>query len=235
MAEQVTVTTRMLSLVDRWHATSDRRAVFLQCYLLMTENMLDAIAAAQFADPPWVEQLLHRFAGYYFDALAIYERDPAQTPPVWRVTHDAARDPDALLLQHLLLGINAHINYDLVLTLVDMLDARWQALPSARRRERYDDHCHVNRVIAATVDAVQDDVLERVNPRLDLLDKMLGPIDEWLASHMISHWREEVWHHAVQILETPDPAARARLCRDVEAHTLQRARRILIGEDLHRL
>ncbi len=72
--------------------------------------------------------LLHRFADYYFDALDAYDADPARTPAVWRVAHEATRAPRTSAVQHLLLGLNAPINYGLVRTLVDVLEPEWARL-----------------------------------------------------------------------------------------------------------
>jgi hypothetical protein len=66
--------------------------------------------------------LLHRFADYYFDVPDAYEQDRSATPAVWLLARDAAGKSDTMVLQNLLLGINARINHDLVLTLVHALD-----------------------------------------------------------------------------------------------------------------
>lgn len=39
----------------------------------------------------------------------------------------------------------------------------------------------MNRIIAGTVDEVQDAVLERYAPAMDLVDKLLDPLDECLT------------------------------------------------------
>ncbi|MGD2078234.1 MAG: DUF5995 family protein, partial [Chloroflexota bacterium] len=115
----IQTTERMDSLIDEWQRREDRRVDFLRCYRLMTGNMLLAIEKGEFHDGPWVRQLLDHFADYYFVALANYDDDRPETPPVWSAAHRAAIEPDTLILQNLLLGINAHINYDLVFTLYD--------------------------------------------------------------------------------------------------------------------
>ena len=51
------------------------------------------------------------------------------------------------VLQNLLLGINAHINYDLVLTIYDMPAPEWERLTEEQRRRRFQDHCTVNVII----------------------------------------------------------------------------------------
>lgn len=217
----------MASQVQEWQACDDRRAIFLDSYLRMTRNMLAALAAAEFQDAIWVERLLDRFAGYYFDALAAYDRADPATPPVWQVAHDAAAAPDTMTLQNLLLGVNAHINYDLVLTLVEVLAPEWATLAETERHTRYVDYTHVNDVIARTVDVVQDEIVVRATSVLRLVDNLLGPVDEWVTEKVIGEWREEVWCHAAAMLDISDPAAREQQRQAVEAATLRRAELML--------
>ena len=129
-------------------------------------------------------------------------------------------------LQRLLLGVSAHINYDLVLTLVDILDAEWAKLDADGHAARYADYCHVNAIIGQTIDAVQDQVLDPAMPVMELIDVLMGPVDELLVSHVITHWRETVWQSAVALLNTADADARTRIVHGVENHTLTIARRL---------
>ena len=188
---------------------------------MMTRNMLSAIGQREFRDALWVDRLLRRFADYYFVALDAYELEPASAPAVWQLAHNTTRNPSAPPLQQLLLGVNAHINYDLVLTLVDLLAPEWEALSDGQRADRYADHCHVNDIIGRTIDAVQAQVLEPATPLLDIVDKIMGPLDEWLISRLIGSWRETVWQNATRLLETQEPSEQARLIHQVEEDTLK--------------
>lgn len=217
------VVSKMLAQVENWEQSADSRAVFLRCYMMMTENMLAGIEQGEFTDPAWVERLLNRFADYYFVALEAYDQDPASTPAIWRLAHLSTADAQVVALQKLLYGVNAHINYDLVLTLVDLLEPEWAALSEAQRLQRYTDHCAVNAVIGRTIDAVQDQVLEVSMPSMEFIDKLLGPLDELLISRLISQWREVVWESAVRLLNSTDPSDRHKIIQLVEADALRKA------------
>jgi hypothetical protein len=222
------VTTRMQSLIQQWNEHADNRALFLNCYLLMTNNMLAAIDRREFDDPAWVDQLLCRFADYYFNALEAYERDPATTAAVWRLAHDAARNPDLTAIQKMLAGISAHINYDLVLALADVLRPEWDNLTDDRRAARYADHCRVNAVIGRSIDAVQDQVLDPAMPIIKIVDRLMGPLDEMMMSRLIAHWRDVVWQNAARLLDLDDDLARARLIHQIEGEALGLGRLICI-------
>lgn len=137
-----------------------------------------------------------------------------------------------MVIQNLILGVNAHINYDLVLAMVDMLDSEWPRLDEAVRQERYEDYCLVNDIIGETIDNVQDLVLERYDPRLDIIDKLLGPLDELLTSSLIRQWRGEVWENALRMLELTSVDERERLRIDIEAASIRKADFIMHGPDL---
>ncbi len=218
------VITRMHRQAFDWEQCGDRRSIFLACYSMMTENMLRALESGRFHDRVWAERLLHVFADYYFVALQAYEKDPASAPAVWRHAHEASCSQKLHVLQHLFLGINAHINYDLVLTVVDMLRPEWDQLDPAQRQRRYEDHCLVNLVIAETIDVVQDQVVERYDPVMGLFDRLLGRVDEWMLSRLITRWRQGVWDMAMRLLAARDAAAAENIRREVEKETMEIAR-----------
>lgn len=224
MSDHPTAIQRMTVQIRAWEEVGDARATFLSCYALMTGNMLAALEAGQFHDGAWVRRLLEHFADYYFRALADYDADPAAAPAVWRCAHDAACEGRVAAIQNLLLGVNAHINYDLVLATADLLTAEWHALPPATRQQRQEDYNRVNDIISHTIDAVQDTILERREPALDVLDRLLGPVDEWLISREITRWRTAVWMFAIERVEMVDAEQREQQRQAVEETTLRLTR-----------
>lgn len=229
MPDDPVITKRMSEIISRWEKKGDRRAIFLGCYALMTGNMLMAARNDFFQDSVWVKRLVHYFAGYYFDALEAYERSAGEAPAAWRLTHDAAGDSETKVLQNLLLGINAHVNYDLGLSVTDLLDSEWPALTEGQREARYHDYYLVNQIIADTVDSVQDQVVERYSPVMEIVDALFGPLDEWLASMVIDHWRDEVWQQATDMLDSPLADRRESMRLALEETAVERANLILLG------
>lgn len=230
MSPETPVVARMQALILQWERESNPQAVFLSCYRMMTSNMLTALEQSEFQDPVWVGKLLQHFAQYYFVALEAYEQDPTAAPLVWQLAHNTTRDPQATPLQNLLLGVNAHINYDLVLTLVDLLSPEWQGLSEAQRATRYTDYSRVNHVIARTIDAVQDQVLEPAMPTMDFIDKLLGPLDELLISGLITRWRETVWHSTCRLLEARADDERRAVLQQIEQDALRLGQLIYLGD-----
>lgn len=214
---------RMDALLAEWKEDGDRRDVFLRCYRMMTANMHAAIGSHLFSDPVWVAQLLHRFADYYFDALARWDADTHSAPPVWQRAHALASSDDDAVVQMLLLGVNAHINYDLVLTVDELLADEWHRMLPPAQAARHDDYCRVNAIIASTIDAVQDEILSPSLPLAALLDRMMGRLDEYLISRLITSWRDHTWESAIALRVASDADTRTRIIDEVEQRALRMA------------
>ena len=115
-------------------------------------------------------------------------------------------------------------------TLFDVLKDEWHSLSPQGRDKRYGDHCHVNAVIARTVDAVQDSVVEPAMPMLAYVDSLCGPVDEFVISLLIKRWRESVWQHAISLLECGgDDGARSSVAVEVERETMRTASLVCPG------
>ena len=219
---------RLSGLLQTMRERSDQRASFLHCYTLMSENMLREVSAGGFHDPKWMQHFVDHFAEYYFRALDHYERRKNAGSQTWTLAHDTALHGSCAVLQKLLLGINAHINYDLVLTLVDLLQEEWPHLSEEQRTMRHADYCHVNDIIGNTIDSVQDLVLESDSPGMELIDISMGTLDEWLISRLIRTWRDEVWEKTILLLDISAPQQKEIFRVQLDASTHARGEAILL-------
>lgn len=214
---------KMQTQIQTWERADDDRAIFLTCYTMMTANMLRTIAEGGFNDGPWVEALTHRFAEYYFEALASYEA--LEKPPVWTFTFETACNKSVHVLQNLLLGVNAHICYDLIFALADSIADEWDHLSETERQERYADYCKVNTVIGQTLDAVQDQVVEKHSRIMIAVDLAFGRLDEWMIHTLITRWRAQVWDQCAAYVTAPADE-KPRLKQSYADHAEARSRAI---------
>lgn len=218
---------KMTKESSAWEHSGDRRHIFLQCYTKMSQNMYSSIEEKRFSDPLWVSTLLVRFSEYYFDALDLYQSNQPKVPSVWRQAHDAAKNPDTNVLQNLLLGVNAHINYDLPLALYDCMENEWLKLPLKKRIIRKQDHDLVNQIISSSIDDVQDSIIKPLSPTLAILDKIMGRMDEWMLSKMIGTWRSNVWKISQLLLEAQTPELREEIRQKQEIQVLKRGEKLI--------
>src|SRR5262245_22808057 len=99
----------------------DRRAIFVTAYLSITRAIEQGVASGLFHDNAWVSRYAVCFANLYRKALLSYElNDVASLPKAWRIAFDTSKNAGALAIQDLFLGVNAHINHDLALALVEV-------------------------------------------------------------------------------------------------------------------
>jgi hypothetical protein len=174
-------------------ATRDGRRHFHATYLRTTRAVADEIARGGFVDGDWMRRWDVAFAGFYLDALdADRAGDPVSGP--WRVAFDAARDrSDLPPLRHVLLGMNAHINYDLPQALLAVISSA-EFDDAALLARRAADHRHVDDVLLARV-AAEDDELTAQGAQ-SLLDRLLRPFNRAGTRRFLAEARAKVWHNA---------------------------------------
>jgi hypothetical protein len=188
---------RMDALVAELEADRSPGRYFLSTYTRTTRAVAAALEDGRFEDPAWVEEWDVVFADLYLDALRAYRADPASAPRPWRVAF--AADPELPPIAHVLLGINAHINYDLPQALIavippeDMDDAN---LMDRRRR----DHERIDAVLAERVSA-EDDELEKAGPSRTPVDRLMAPLNQAASRRFLKEARVKVWHNTLALHE----------------------------------
>jgi uncharacterized protein DUF5995 len=198
---------RMGELLAPLEADRDPARFFLGVYLRTTVAVGAAIDAGTFEDPAWVEEWDVDFAGLYLDALTAHRRDPASAPGPWRLAFGARPDlpPEA----HVLMGVNAHINYDLPQSLVRVIPPAEFDTP-AMLAMRGRDHARIDRVLASRV-AAEDGELHRAGGRRTRLDRLLGPVNRTASQLFLRESRRRVWANAAVLDRArrvgPDAAA----------------------------
>ena len=108
----------MEAIADQFPAT-DGVAAFNRMYLEVTRAVGVAVADGVFANSSFLDHLDVVFANRYLSAVAAAERGSADVPRCWAVLWEFRQATDRAPLQFAVAGMNAHINHDLVLALVE--------------------------------------------------------------------------------------------------------------------
>jgi hypothetical protein len=199
--------------------TGDDRRIFLAVYRTMTGAIHDAITAGRFVDPVWAEDLTARFALLYFDAAEEWASTGTCAAP-WAAAFAVAGTPRVSAVEHALLGINAHIVYDLPRAVAATMRAAGDVtdgdLPTGVLVRRRHDYEVVNHVLAETVDAAQD-LLAGHSRVAAWLDVVALRLDEYAAEMMLRVARTQGWHISLALAvardEHEEEAVRAHLDR----------------------
>jgi uncharacterized protein DUF5995 len=190
------VVARMQQRLDDLPPSLGRRRFFLATYQRTTAAVGKAIDDGRFEDPEWVERWDVVFADLYLAAHdADIEQREGAVPRPWRLAFDAA--PDLPALRHVLLGINAHVNYDLpqaMLAVISDDDFLDPVLIERRRR----DHERIDAVLAGRVSA-EDQAL---GGGRSLLDRVLTPLNRLSSKRFLREARQKVWHNVGELQQS---------------------------------
>jgi hypothetical protein len=196
------------SVIDRMNAIQtdlhadpgDGVARFNSLYLAVTQAVDASLQARKFQRPDFVANLATNFAGFYF---AAYDAAGNGVPEAWRLLFKKRDAAGIAPIQFAIAGMNAHINHDLALALVET----WETLgrkPSHHSPE-YADYEGVNGILAQVEEQVKP-LLETA--RLEAVDGALGKLDDAVAIWSVARARDAAWTTAEVLWTVRDqPAA----------------------------
>src|SRR5690606_25957110 len=125
---------------------------FAALYERVTTNVRRALVAGDvFEDNPRMERLDVVFANRFLTAWDRHRRGEAPTQS-WQVAFAVLDDPQPLVVQHLLLSMNAHINIDLGVAAATI------APTPAALEALWPDFKRINDVLARLVIVVEDEL-----------------------------------------------------------------------------
>jgi hypothetical protein len=182
-------------IVDRAIEEDSRVGYFAAMYRKVTLAIKEAIDTGIFDDPSRMSQLDVVFAQRYISAVSEFAAGH-KTTDAWDVAFRAADRWRPVIIQHLIIGMSAHINLDLGIAAATV--APGSDLAALER-----DFTKINVVLGRLVDGFTADVAE-VSPWVGLLDRMGGRTDSALIKFSIEVARNEAWDLASQLAHLPD-------------------------------
>jgi hypothetical protein len=192
-----------------WNEKS-RLGYFAALYARVTRAVKEGIANGQFQNGPLMERLDVNFAGRYLQAFEQF-RSGARPTLSWQVAFRAASWRYPIVVQHLLAGINAHINLDLGIASAGTAES--DQLPGLQT-----DFNQINGVLAGLVGTVEKEMAE-ISPLIGLLEKFSLQTDTTIINFNLDKAREFAWSNAVRMARMPAselPAAIQELDSEVE-------------------
>lgn len=164
-----------------------RLGYFATLYRNVTVEVKRGIEQGRFEDGARMERLDVNFANRYLTALTDY-RHNQPTPRCWTAAFRAASEWPPIVLQHLLIGMNAHINFDLGAAAA--ITCPGDQLPPLKH-----DFDEINNILSAMTGGVQLQ-LTRISHWMKLLDLVGGRTERTVLNWSIDVARDEAWRLA---------------------------------------
>ena len=177
-------------IIDQTYWQKSRLGYFAALYRKVTIEVKKGIKSGFFEDGDRMECFDVIFANRYFDAFDQYQSKRVPTRS-WQIAFETSNQLWPIVLQHLLLGMNAHINLDLGI-------AAAETSPKDAITDLKEDFYKINEILASLVDDVQQK-LAHIWPVLKILDYVGGRTDETLINFNMEKARDQAWKLAMDL------------------------------------
>jgi hypothetical protein len=190
---------------------------FPSLYYRMTKAVRDAINQGVFENGARMERLDVLFARRYFEAYNAWQAGQPVTQS-WQTAFEATRNPDITVMQHLILGVNAHINLDLGI-------AAAHTRPKDAIYGLRGDFDKINDVISSLVESEQERIANVWLPYAWLHGMLQTEENGWI-NFSISMARTASWNVATAVAFSPDMDSERALIQQLDAGVAMMAGKI---------
>jgi len=217
----------------------DYRAVFHLTYLTFSGQVLAALKAGRFADPAWAADMCCRFVDAYTEQLRRWNAADPRQCRAWRVAFGAAQSGSVNVLQAMLLGMNAHINYDLAYVTVgtcrhfgdlpgeDLADRSLSASRGGVPVVRYQDFLVVNQIGWESIPLIQDRVLATFSRGMYWANRATFRVTRLAGQRLLMEARDASWCHTSLLIHARDGEQRDAVSAMIDTYAASLTR--LIG------
>ena len=206
------VIARLEGIIEECIATHSRLGYFAALYNRVTLAVREGIRKGEFDDGPRMERLDVTFANRYLTAYGQYRAGELPSHS-WLKAFEAMENPDLVVLQHLLIGMNAHINLDLGI-------AAARIAPGPQLAPLQGDFNRINTVLATLTPRVEQE-LDQESPVFKKLTQILPALELKMVGFAMDEARDAAWKFAQKLAVLPRPQqVPAMATRDTEVAIL---------------
>lgn len=170
--------------------TNNPLGYFAALYQTVTIKVKEGIANQYFDDGPRMEHLDVVFAKRYLKAYQSFQNNRTVRQS-WEQAFAFSTDYWPIVLQHLLLGMNAHINLDLGIAAATISKGH-------NPEDLKNDFNKINEILSSLVHEVEND-LSVVWPALKFILKWSGKVDDFLVDFSMKLARDGAWKFATSL------------------------------------
>ena len=197
--KKITTIDEVLSALDQIIQESKEQSsplgYFAVLYKKVTQKVKDGIDDGFFDDDPRMESLDVIFANRYISAYRAYQKHEPVTLS-WMQAFQLSKKNCPIVLQHLLIGMNAHINLDLGIAAAEVMKGK--DIQSLK-----DDFDRINDILSSLVADVEQDLSE-IWPTLKKILQWTVHIDDFLIDFSMQLARDGAWSFAKILSLTPE-------------------------------
>ncbi|OJJ19414.1 hypothetical protein BKI52_21635 [marine bacterium AO1-C] len=173
----------------------DTLGYFAALYQKVTIAVKEGIKEGRFENGERMERLDVIFANRYLLAYHDYQASKPVTKS-WLKAFLLSKKYWPIVLQHLLVGMNAHINLDLGIAAAEV--SKGENIEDLKN-----DFDEINKVLASLVETVQAELAQIWRPLRWIL-KLTGRLDNLIVDFSMELARDGAWRFAKDLAETPD-------------------------------
>lgn len=208
----------LISLID-WAATQPSRVgYFASLYLRVTKSIRSQIGTGYFDNDSRMESLDVTFASRYLNAIQQFRTHDPALPSAWAVALHATEFNHLIIVQHLLLSMNPHINIDLAIS-AD------QTSPGTSIDSLSGDFDKINAILASVVPDVISE-LGALSPYLHLISDLSEDGETSIIDFSLDHARDDSWTLAQKLAIVSTSVQRETLA-NLDATTAARGKSIV--------
>lgn len=230
--------TALETVAERLRQDGDARAAFPDIYSIITRKVAEQVQRKDgiFKEPQWISRLAGRFCERYLETLRWSLEQRPQDCDAWSAAYACSPLARSIPLQHVILGLSAHINFDLAFGIYETIrEFGHEACPEMLARYKH-DHDQVNALLLASV----PEAFERLSRRYScvvssLLYAHAFKPSRWLTMQVLSHWRAQVWENVTALLATGSVAKQDMLIAGMERRSGIYGRLFKLPSDLAEL
>jgi hypothetical protein len=199
-------------VVARLSSVQDARAAFPDVYAVITQKVIERLndGSGYFYAPEFISMLVGVFTTRYLQTLDWSLRGLPQDCHGWDLAYRVAAGDGLPATAHAVLGISAHINYDLALGIHEVVVRLGATGDQTRLALFKHDHDAVNALLAASFPESMRRLREVHG--CSFLRSLPDAAVEQLTPHLLqvlSGWRDDVWRNMLDLLGAASAAERA--------------------------
>lgn len=208
--------------IDASLPAGDGIACFNRMYLEVTQQVDDRISQGYFADPAFMSSFDTSFANIYFAAVDMLVKEPTEVPAAWQPLFDARSKADIYPIQFALAGMNAHINHDLPIALVDTCTRLDTAPDDGTHHADYQK-------VDVLLDAAEQSIRQSFESSVVLdVDRHAQSVLDLIGNWSINSARDVAWDTALALWQCKNVATVEDLLMNSVARTVAMASRCLL-------